>query len=54
MNTLRDLFGPRKADSLGAPLEYQCARCGKMLHGGTGGMVSGGMEVLDHLFKRAK
>jgi hypothetical protein len=54
MNIPGGLFGPRKADSLGAPLEYKCARCGKMLHGGTGGLVSGGMEVLDHLFKRAK
>lgn len=40
--------------SMGAPLKYKCESCGKMLHGGTGGIVSGGMEALAHLFKRAK
>jgi hypothetical protein len=43
-----------QATSLGAPLEFKCARCGDMLHGGTGHTVSGGMEVLDHIRKRAK
>jgi len=46
--------GEGKTHSLGAPLEYKCALCGQMLHGGTGGIVMGGLEVTDHLFKRAK
>jgi len=54
MSIFSKLFGPRKGHSLGAPLEYKCALCGKMLHGGTGGIVVGGMEAMEHLFKRAK
>lgn len=58
MGVFSRLFGRGKAESpkesLGVPLEYKCALCGKMLHGGSGGMVSGGMEVLQHMFKRAK
>jgi len=40
--------------SAGAPLEFRCASCGKMLHGGTGGTVLGGIEVVTHMFMRAK
>jgi DNA-directed RNA polymerase subunit RPC12/RpoP len=55
MGFLRRLFGKGETHSLGAPLEYECARCGTMLHGGTGGIVVGeGMEVIEHLIKRAK
>jgi hypothetical protein len=48
------LFGRGKTQSMGAPLEYKCERCGDMLHGGTGGILFGGVEVMEHMFKRAK
>ena len=59
MSILDRLFGrgntgANEAHSMGVPLEYKCARCGKMLHGGTGALVTGGMEVMEHMFKRAK
>lgn len=40
--------------SMGVPLEYKCERCGQMLHGGSGGTLFGGAEVLGHMFKKAK
>lgn len=39
--------------SMGAPLQYQCTRCGKQLHAGTGQILVGGAELLDHVSKRA-
>jgi len=40
--------------SMGASLEYKCACCGELLHGGSGGIIVGGMGALDHMRKRAK
>src|ERR1043166_3137408 len=63
MGILTKLFGKssRKApssptsasrSSMGAPLQYQCTRCGKRLHAGTGQILVGGAELLDHVFTR--
>lgn len=38
--------------SMGAPFKYKCARCGQRLHNGTGGTISGGIEVLEHMNKK--
>jgi DNA-directed RNA polymerase subunit RPC12/RpoP len=55
---IEDVISERKITmsdySMGAPLQYKCARCGKMLHGGSGMTLFGGMDVLEHILKRAK
>lgn len=56
MSILDRLFGQgntgaNETHSMGASLEYECARCGKMLNGGTGATVIGGMEVMEHCSK---
>ena len=37
---------------MGAPLKYQCASCGKKLHAGTGALLIGGAELIEHISKR--
>jgi uncharacterized protein with PIN domain len=39
--------------SMGAPLAHTCAKCGKKLHAGTGAIVMGGMEMVEHMARRA-
>lgn len=51
MGFLDRIFGEK--ESFGAPLKYRCIQCDKKLHAGTGGVVSGGFEVFEHMNKKA-
>lgn len=50
MGMFSNLF---RKSSMGAPLKYQCARCGKRLHAGTGALLVGRTELLEHMSKKA-